>query len=240
MTYTIFTFQQNIYTANHAPIVVDDVDENTISPLLLHRLVDSAQDGAVGVAAAYHPGCTLSYLAFATLTRSLVVHFSPPQQTNQWQMKKGQAQQPPFYRGRALLQEHILCNPNVQLFGYRMDRIAIAMFMELSLRVNAAVDILSVSAGLNSRRSFEALMNALGGEVLLQRENTKTLFFRREENGPPAIKIVALQAWAACCAATHAHMAPRYASLARIATDTMPFVVCGLHRVMELYSPSDS
>jgi hypothetical protein len=227
MTHTISTLQQNIYTATHAPIVVDDVHENTISPLLLRRLVDSAQDGAVGVAATYHPDCTLSCLAFATLTRGLVVHFSPPQKANQWQKKKGQAQQPLFYRGRTLLQEHILCDPNVQLFGYRMDRIAVAVFMELSLRINAAVDILSVAAGRNSRRSFEALMNALGGEVLLRRENTKALFFHREGNDLPAMNIVALQAWAACCATTH--MASRYASIPRIATDTMTVVVCGLH-----------
>jgi hypothetical protein len=235
MTHTIFTLQQNVYTAEHAPITVDDVHENTISLLLLRRLVDSAQDGAVGVAATYHPDCTLSCLAFATLTRGLVVHFSPPQKANQWQKKKkkGQAQQPSFYQGRALLQEHILCDPKVQLFGYRMDRIAVAIFLELSLRVNAAVDILS-SAGRKSRRSFEALMNALGGEVLLQRENTKALFFPRE-NDPPTMNAVALQAWAACCATTH--MASRYASIPRIATDTMTVVVCGLHHAWSCIRP---
>src|ERR1700710_1109259 len=106
MTHTILTLQQNVYTAKHAPIIFDDVHENTISLLLLRRFVDSAQDGAVGVAATYPPDCTLSCLAFATLTRGLIVHFSPLQKANQWQKKKkGQAQQPSFYQGRALLQE---------------------------------------------------------------------------------------------------------------------------------------
>jgi hypothetical protein len=236
MTHTISTLQQNVYIADHPPIVVDDVHENTISPPLLRRLVDSAQDGAVGVAAAYHRDCTLSYLTFATLTRGLVVHFSPPQKANQWKKKKkqGQAQQPPLYRGRTLLQEHILCDPNVQLFGYRMDRITVAILMELSLRVNAAVDILSLVAGRKGRRSFEALMNALGGELLLQKENVKTIFAARQGDDVHATKDVALQAWAACRAATLPEMASRYATLSRIATDTMPDVVCNLHHVMDL------
>jgi hypothetical protein len=234
MTHTISTLQQNVYIADHPPIIVDDVHENTIAPLVLRRLVDSAQDGAVGVAAAYHPDCTLSYLAFATLTRGLVVHFSPPQKANQWQKKKkGQAQQPPFYRGRILLQEHILCDPNVQLYGYRMDKITVAIFLELSLRINAAVDILSLY-GRHGRRSLLAYMNALGGELLLQKENVKTIFSQGQGRDVLATKVVALQAWAACRAATLPEMTSRYATLSRIATDTMPDVVCNLYYVMEL------
>ncbi|OAX31364.1 hypothetical protein K503DRAFT_870658 [Rhizopogon vinicolor AM-OR11-026] len=60
-------------------------------------------------------------------------------------------------------------------------------------------------------------MTALGGELLLQRKNVKTLF----ADGAPATN-VALQAWAACRAAMLDHMAPRYAPLPRIATDTLP------------------
>jgi hypothetical protein len=230
----MFTLQQKVYTADHAPIVVDDIDENTITPLVLRRLVDSAQDGAVGVAAAYHTDCTLSYLAFATLTRGLVVRFSPPQKANQSQKKKkGQAQQHPLYQGRTLLQEHILCDPNVQLYGYRMDRITVAVFLELSLRINAAVDILSLY-GRHGRRSLLAYMNALGGERLLQKKQVKTIFSQGQGDNVLATKDVAVQAWAACRAATLPEMASRYATLSRIATDTMPDVVCNLYHVMDL------
>ncbi|OJA13623.1 hypothetical protein AZE42_03977 [Rhizopogon vesiculosus] len=118
---------------------------------------------------------------------------------------------------RTLLQDHILCDSNIQLYGYRMDRIAVAIFLELSLRINAAVDILSVSSDSHDRRSLQAIMTALGGELLLQRKNVETLF----ADGAPATN-VALQAWAACRAAMLDHMAPRYAPLPRIATDTLP------------------
>ncbi|KAG2367902.1 hypothetical protein BDR07DRAFT_1250256, partial [Suillus spraguei] len=76
-------------------------------------------------------------------------------------------------------------------YGYRIDRIALALFQDLSLRINGAVDVLSVST--SGRRSIQAIMNALGGEVLLQRDNVKTLFDHRE--GDAASKDVALQAW---------------------------------------------
>ncbi|KAG2074302.1 hypothetical protein BDR04DRAFT_978422, partial [Suillus decipiens] len=76
-------------------------------------------------------------------------------------------------------------------YGYRIDRIALALFQDLSLCINGAVDILSVSD--HSRRSLQATMNALGGEVLLQKDNVKTLFDHRE--GDAASKDVALQAW---------------------------------------------
>ncbi|OJA10252.1 hypothetical protein AZE42_12617 [Rhizopogon vesiculosus] len=76
-----------------------------------------------------------------------------------------------------------------------MDRIAIARFLEPELRINAAVDILSVSTVQHDRRSLQAIMNALGGELLLQKQNVKTLFAHRKRNGASATTTVALRAW---------------------------------------------
>jgi len=120
-----------------------------------------------------------------------------------------------------------------------MDRISISLFLDLSLRINAAVDILSVSP-LDDRRSLQALMNALGDEDLLRKVNVKTLFAGRRRKNAPTAKDVTLQAWAAYRAATLAPMAPKYATLPRITTDTMPDIVCNFHPVMDLPSPSDS
>lgn len=238
MTHSISSLQQNVYIDAHDAIFVADVHENILSPPVLQRLLDSAQGGTVGVAATYRPDCSISCLAFATLNRALVVHFSPPPILN-LQKKKGKEQQPPVYRGRTLLRDLILCDPNVKLYGYRIDRITIALFLELSLRINAAVDILSVISDRYDRRTLQALMDALGGELLLQKENVKALFAHREGHDTVSTNDVALQAWAACRGATLSHMAPRYAPLSRIATDTMPDVVCNLHYVMDLFSPSN-
>ncbi|KIK41901.1 hypothetical protein CY34DRAFT_12738 [Suillus luteus UH-Slu-Lm8-n1] len=216
MTHTIFSLEQNVYEEDHVPIVVEDVDENGISSPVLQRLIDSAQGAAVGVAATYRPDCTLSSLAFATLSRGLVIHFFTAKKQNpQQQKKKGQG--PLVSRGRTLIQEQLLCDPDIQFYGYRLDRIALGLHLDLLLRINAAVDILSVS--ISDRRSLEALMNALGGEALLQKQNVKILFSHRE--GDMTTNDVALQAWAACRTAALPHMASRFARLSRIATDTI-------------------
>ncbi|KAG0706770.1 hypothetical protein DFH29DRAFT_117731 [Suillus ampliporus] len=224
MPHTIFTLQQDVYKSDHDPIVVEEVDENNVSSPALRRLINSAESRAIGVTATYRADCTLSCLAFATLTRAVVVHFfasKKPKPHQQQQKKKAQVEEPPVSRGRTLIQDQILCNPGIQLYGYRVDRIALGLFLDLSLRINAAVDILSVSRTNSDRRSLEAIMNALGGELLLQKANVKTLFAYREGDAP-ATKDVALQAWAACRAATLPHMILRYAALSQIATDTMP------------------
>ncbi|KAG1750836.1 P-loop containing nucleoside triphosphate hydrolase protein [Suillus lakei] len=221
MTHTIFSLQQNVYKADYEPITVDDVDENNVSSSALRRLIDSAQDATVGVAATYRPDCTLSSLAFATLTRALVIHFFAAKKQNTQQQKKkkkGQEQQPSVSRGRILVQDQILCDPDIQLYGYRIDRVALGLHLDLSLRINAAVDILSVSR--SDRRSLEATMDALGGELLLQKQNVKILFAHRE--GDAATKDVALQAWAASRTVAFPYMTSRFDRISRIATDTMP------------------
>ncbi|KAG2038451.1 P-loop containing nucleoside triphosphate hydrolase protein [Suillus americanus] len=201
MTHTLFTLQQNVYNADHEPIPVEDVDKNNVSSPALQRLIDSAQDAAVGVAATYHRrDCTLSSLAFATLTRVLVVHFFAAKKQNlqHQQQKKGQEQHPPVSRGRTLIQDQLLCDPDIQF--------------------------------MDDRRSFEATMNALGGELILQKQNVKALFAHRERDA--TAKDVALQAWATCRSAAFPDMASRFARIPRISTDTMPDVhLCALAKI---------
>jgi regulator of nonsense transcripts 1 len=234
MTHTFFALQQNVYKTDHEPITVEDVNENNVSSPTLRRLINSAPGGAsVGVAATYRRDCTLSTLAFATLTRALVIHFFAANKRNP-QQQKGQEQQPPVSRGRILIQDQILCDPGIKLYGYRIDRIALALFRDFSLRINGAVDALSVTP--NDRRSLQAIMNTLGGEVLLQKDNVKALFAHRE--GEATSKDVALQAWAACRATTLDGMTLRFAAISRIDTETMPDRVSNLRHVID--HPSDS
>jgi hypothetical protein len=225
MTHTSFTLQQNIYKADHEPITVENVDENNVSSPALRRLINSAQGATFGVAATYRTDCTLLSLAFATLTRALVIHFFASKKQNlqhQRKKKKGQEQQSPVSRGRTLIQDQMLRDPNIRLYGYRIDRIALGLYLDLSLHINTAVDILSVS--VNDRRSLQATMDALGGEHLLQKQNVKALFSHRKGNA--TTKDVALQAWATCRTVAFPCMASRFAEISRIATDAMSDVVC--------------
>jgi hypothetical protein len=235
MTHTFFTLQQNVYKADHEPITVEDVNENNVSSPALRRLINSAPGASVGVAATYRADCSLSTLAFATLTRALVIHFFAANKQNPQQQKKnGQEQQPLVSRGRILIQDQILCDIGIKLYGYRIDRIALALFRDFSLRINGAVDVLSVAT--SNRRSLQAIMNTLGGEVLLQKDNVKTLFAHRE--GEATSKDVALQAWAACRATTLEDMTLRFAAISRIDTETMPDIVSNIRHVIDHSSNS--
>ncbi|KAI6095155.1 hypothetical protein F5141DRAFT_969959, partial [Pisolithus sp. B1] len=63
-------------------------------------------------------------------------------------------------------------------YAFKMDRIAIALYLDVALFIDDAVDMLSVS--VHNRRSLQALMNAMGGELTLYKPNVKTLFFDNE------------------------------------------------------------
>ncbi|KAJ7707602.1 hypothetical protein B0H17DRAFT_901605, partial [Mycena rosella] len=77
-------------------------------------------------------------------------------------------------------------------FAFRMDVIAISLFLDLELRITGAVDLLS--AAQDSRHSLAALIYVLGGEEGLERKNLITLFEFDENVSAPAAN-VALQAW---------------------------------------------
>ncbi|KAI5989406.1 hypothetical protein F5J12DRAFT_686164, partial [Pisolithus orientalis] len=77
-------------------------------------------------------------------------------------------------------------------FAFKMDRIAIALYLDMALCIDGAVDMLSVS--LSGRRSLQALMNAMGGESTLEKPNVEALFF---DNEWPSVSDsdLAQQAW---------------------------------------------
>ncbi|KAI6038716.1 hypothetical protein EDC04DRAFT_2541856, partial [Pisolithus marmoratus] len=77
-------------------------------------------------------------------------------------------------------------------YAFAMDRIAIALYLDLTLRIDRAVDILSVS--LDDRRSPWALMDAMGGEETLDQSRVKELFFSNEFR-PVSDSDLVQQAW---------------------------------------------
>ncbi|KAI6162370.1 hypothetical protein EDD17DRAFT_1695198, partial [Pisolithus thermaeus] len=122
-------------------------------------------------------------------------------------------------RARSFLQKQILCNANYQKYAFKMDRIAIALYLDVALFIDDAVDMLSVS--VHNRRSLQALMNAMGGELTLYKPNVKTLFFDNESRLVSDSDLVQ-QAWAACQASTLSYMAVRLHALRRIRTNSIP------------------
>ncbi|KAI9574014.1 P-loop containing nucleoside triphosphate hydrolase protein [Boletus coccyginus] len=211
-----FTVSRNLFIDYSAVVTVVKCDHDAVSIQHLQPLLD-ATDRVLGVSATYGEKCRLSSIAFSTLSRAVVVNF-PARHPSQ---PKQNAKQRRIARSKSLIQDHLLLNPKFQKHAFKMDQLAVALYWDLSLRINDAVDMLSVTTG-HGRQSLDALTNAMGGEATLHKENVRTLFFDTSES--PTVEAatgVALQAWAACRAATLPHMSSRFASLPRV--DTMAF-----------------
>ncbi|KAF8843772.1 P-loop containing nucleoside triphosphate hydrolase protein [Paxillus ammoniavirescens] len=207
------TVSQNLFIGDFPPIAVSQCVEEALSAQLLQPLSDTVIGGVIGVSATFRERCQLSSIAFATLSRVLVVHVPKSNVPR----PKDRAKQLQVSRGRALLQEHILLSPKFQKHAFRMDQIATALYSDLSLCIDDGVDMLSVTT--HDRRSLQALMDSMGGETTLHRVNVKALFFSREGDTGSG---VALRAWAACRAAMVPEMSRRFSSISRINTNALP------------------
>ncbi|KAI9574020.1 P-loop containing nucleoside triphosphate hydrolase protein [Boletus coccyginus] len=219
-----FTVSRNLFTNYSAVVTVVKCDHDAVTIQHLQPLLD-ATDRVLGVSATYGQTCQLSSIAFSTLSRAVVVNFPAhhPSQPNQNARKRRIA------RSKSLIQDHLLLNPKFQKHAFKMDQLAIALYLDLSLRINDAVDMLSVTIK-HSRQSLAALMDAMGGEAILHKKNVQSLFFGTPES--PTVDVatgVALEAWAACRAATLPHMSSCFASLPRIDTKAFPKAVWNMH-----------
>ncbi|KAG9314970.1 P-loop containing nucleoside triphosphate hydrolase protein [Chiua virens] len=200
------TIPQNLFLNDDSIITVVKCGDDAVSAQLLQPLLDTA-DAVLGVAATYGENCQLSSIAFSTLSQTLVVNLVP---------RRG-PQSRRVAASKTLIQDRLFLNPKLQKYAFKMDMLAVALFLDLSIRISGGVDMLSVTT-TDSRESPQAMMNAMGGELKLNKKNVKSLFFDTASLVDATSK-VALEAWAACRAATLPDMASRFESLARINTE---------------------
>lgn len=218
-----FTLSQNLFLKESTSFTVVKCDDDAVAEEHLQPLLDDPIR-VLGVAATYDEQCQLSSIAFSTLSRVLVVNIPAHHVPHPKEATKQQR----VARSRCLIQDRLLLNSEFPKFAFRMDQVAVALFLDLSIRISDAVDMLSVTTKA-SRQSLEALMNAMGGELILNKNNVRSLLF--DKSGSPAIDAtekVAFEAWAACRASTLPHMALRFTSIPRVNTVTFPKAVRSL------------
>ncbi|KAI6108081.1 P-loop containing nucleoside triphosphate hydrolase protein [Pisolithus sp. B1] len=209
MSCALSTVTPKLFKKESPGIVFETSSDDSLDAGHLRSLLNTVMsEGAIGISASYRANCQLSAIAFSSPSRALVVHLT----NGDLSVGGNRSKRSRIIQGRKLLEEQILCNADYHKYAFRMDRIAIALYLDMALRIDRAVDMLSVS--LSNRRSLQALADAMGGWSTLHQSNVKALFFNNE-SGP-------IQAWAACQAAILPDMAVRFHTLRRIRTNTMP------------------
>lgn len=220
-----FTITQNLFVGDPTTIIVVQCKDSAVNLQHLQPLLATAQeDGVLGISATYGAGCRLSSIALSTLSQVLVVNISRSSHDVPEDARRRIA------KTKSLIQDHLLLNHKFPKYAFMMDEIAVSLYLDFSIRIDDAVDMLSVCA-TDGRHSPRALMNAMGGETKLQKKNILSLFFDTSRSSKvDASSKVALKAWAACRAATLPHMSSRLISIPRINTKAFPKAVwCLVH-----------
>ncbi|KAI6108110.1 P-loop containing nucleoside triphosphate hydrolase protein [Pisolithus sp. B1] len=215
MSGTLSTVTPKLFLKCSPQVVFETYPDGSLNAGHLRSFLNTVMsEGAIGISASYRHNCQLSAIAFSSPSRALVVQLTKGGSS----LSNNHGKKKRFIQARSLLQEHILCNENYQKYAFKMDRIAIALYLDLGLRIDNAVDMLSVSTA--DRRSLQALMNAMGGELTVRKSNVEALFFSNE-SGSVSNSDLVQQAWAACQAAIIPRMAELFHVLRRIRTNTM-------------------
>ena len=183
-----FTIQQDIFIDYHPAISVTSCREDVLTLQQLGTFLKTA-NGHIGVAPVYDEKCCLSKLAMATACHVLLITFSPNTATTLKKSKKTVVR---------LALESLFSHPDVTVYAFKMNYVAVALFLNHGIRLAAGKHLLSVS----TRRQLDGLLETLGERrVALDKTNIINLF-RNEESSANLPKTTALQAWAAYQAAT--------------------------------------
>ncbi|KAI6102415.1 hypothetical protein EDD16DRAFT_905862 [Pisolithus croceorrhizus] len=215
MSGTLSTVTPKLFLKCSPQVVFETHPDGSLNAGHLRSFLNTVMsEGAIGVSASYRHNCQLSAIAFSSPSRALVVQLTKGGSS----LSNNHGKKKRFVQARSLLQEHILCNENYQKYAFKMDRIAIALYLDLGLRIDGAVDMLSVS--MADRRSLQALMDVMGGELTVRKSNVEALFLSNE-SGSVSNSDLVQQAWAACQAAIIPRMAELFHVLRRISTNTI-------------------
>ncbi|KAI6024771.1 P-loop containing nucleoside triphosphate hydrolase protein [Pisolithus microcarpus] len=211
MSGTLSTVTPNLFLECSPQVVFETALDDSLDAGHLRPFLDTVMsEGAIGVSASYRLNCQLSAIAFSSSSRALVVQLTKGGSS----LSNKRSKRKKLMQARSLLQQQILCNENHQKYAFKMDRIAVALYLDMGLRIDGAVDMLSVSS--DGRQSLEALMKAMGGESTLRKSNVAA-----NDSDSISHPDLVQQAWAACQAAILPHMAGPFHAVRRIRTNTM-------------------
>ncbi|KAI0359866.1 P-loop containing nucleoside triphosphate hydrolase protein [Trametes cingulata] len=215
------TIYQNLLDDDYPPILLED---EVLESKLTKEQLDGFFQGIpaprrVGLAPIYSESGTLCRLAVAVSTKVLIIQFHA----------KGKGAK--AYKGRELLSSEVLCSPDVLLFAFDLNKLAIALFTDQSLRILNGIDVQS-SCG-TAREPLAVIKFAAGDAVAVMEQNVAATFESSVLDSKRMVSL-ALQAWIAQCLPTFPDAEDRFHGAKRINTHAMPDVqlraIAGLER----------
>lgn len=172
------TIPQTVFKTGSTRIHLLDLHETDLSSPVLNDFM-SSHSGAIGLSATYGSKCSLTTLALSNGTQTLVLRLSGSKHRT---------------AGRELLASGVLCSTSIEKVAFDMDRVATSLYLDHSLRIVGAIDVQSLHKPEGSRGSIETFMNALGGEVCVNRDAALKGFLPQDSKSNDIDKC-ALRAW---------------------------------------------
>ncbi|KAF9052504.1 hypothetical protein BDZ89DRAFT_430040 [Hymenopellis radicata] len=210
-----FSVSQNIFTTTHSDIPVAVYDVNALKPALVVEFLESVKvAGHMGIAAVYGRRGALVQLFISTSTRVIVlVNLKDPM----LEVKQSHR----AHSGWQTFKREVLLSAYPK-YALRMDKLALALHHDHGIRITHGIDLLSLHP---NRDSVEAFLHAFGGKSYwnhIDPDNARKLYRELEElrQRSPEEKgrLLALEAWLVCHAATMDHVV---ADAPTISTDAL-------------------
>lgn len=197
-----FDLSQDVFLTHNSTIAVGVYRPRDLKPDVVKDFIASVEEtGHIGLAAIYNKNSILAHLMVATNAQVLMLVNLRDHRTVKSRPKRPS--------GWQLLKDTILSNEYPK-YAFHMVKLALALHHDHGLRISRGVDLLSLHP---NRHSVDAFLEALGGKSYgehISPDSARTLLQNLEEGQRLSIegadRLLAMEAWAACHAASLPHV----------------------------------
>lgn len=183
---SVTTIRQEFYKGSPSSITLEQLPFSSLTPKSVSDLVATlGRRKRLGVAASYGEKCCLNALAFSTQTRVLLLTMDETSRSAK--------------RQKQFLRNDILCNDSLQKHGFFVERLAAALYCDLSLQIRNAFDIASDGNKRGSMAAYNGVLEQ-ARELDIVNEPFVKRIFAEHQFTPATSKFFALRAWACCIA----------------------------------------
>ena len=207
------TLQQTLIDDDHPPIQLQgEVSESNLSKELFDDFFrDCPSPRNVGLAPGHTSKGNLTHLFLAVGTRVMIIQFHA----------KGKGAK--AYERREVLSTEVLCNPDVTLVAFDLDKLAIALFVDQNMRILNGVDLQDACRAAD-RSPLTTIQFAVGDRAPVLQANVNSVFATTFYDAKRTTNL-AFQAWVAHHVVGYETMEERVRDAKRINTRDIDEIV---------------